>query len=346
MKAYGVIAEFNPFHDGHRYLLEQVRTLYHPDVLVVILSTWFSSRGLPCLQSVETRTRMALEAGADLVIALPSVYAMQSADYFALYAVEALKCAGVSALCFGSETGDLPTLLQMSEDLDRLSADPSTSQARNTAAAGLGVRPNDILALQYIRQARHFGMDVFPIVRNQSLKSATAIRRDYFSGLEQPYAVQFEPKQSWNSYYPLLRCMLLETDPKCLRSFFLVEEGIENRLIQAALQDIDWESFLAHTISKTYSRARIQRTCMMILLQISKTEMKTHDSFFTVQLLGLNPTGRRWLASLPEGAPVCSRFRQLPDWLQRLELKTSRLYSLFSEASTQWKVVFYDPQTQ
>lgn len=344
MKAYGVIAEFNPLHDGHRYLLETVRSLYHPDVLVVVLSTWFSSRGLPCLQTPQTRTRLALQAGADLVIALPAVYAMQSADYFARYAIEALKTAGVSVLCFGSETGEAGPLCQKATQVAGLEADPSTSQARHAAAAGLGMRPNDILALQYIRQAAHFGMEIRPILRDQSLKSATAIRHDYFAGLPQKEDALFEARQSWDAYYPLLRYMLLETDPQQLASFFLVEEGIEHRLIRLAAHCEDWPSFLEQAITKTYSRARVQRICMMILLQISKTEMKRHSSFFTIQVLGMNPAGAMWLKSLPAGTPIYSRFRELPDWLQRVELKSSRLYSLFSSAPCFWKVVYDNEQ--
>ncbi len=339
MLAAGVIAEFNPMHNGHRYLLKTIHETLQPDVLVVVLSTWFSSRGLPSLESLETKTRLALEAGADLVIGLPSVYTMQSADYFALYAIEALKTAQVSMLCFGSETADHVLLKQGVDQLEHVSVDPTTSQARNAAQYDLAFGPNDILAIQYMRYAREFGMEVHPILRDQSLKSATKTRQDFFAGTKQEEDHLFETNQCWENYYPLLRYLLLESDPKWLASLFLVEEGIENRLIRCAQVHSDWASFLEAAVSKTYSKARIQRTCMMILLQIPKTEMKAHPSFFQIQVLGLNPKGQAWLKSLPVGTPIANRFGQLPDYLQKWENKAGRLYGLFSDTSPAWKVV-------
>lgn len=335
----GMIAEFNPFHAGHLELIQRVRKDIGDGCLVVVVSTYFSSRGLPSLMDPQTKTRLALEAGADLVIALPAVYAMQSADYFALYAIEALKCAGVNLLCFGSESAD-GTLLEQSADAIRtLEPDPATSLARNAQNQGIAPGPNDILAIQYIRWAREFGISFKPYLRNQSLKSATAIRKDYFEGLKQEGDKDFHPAQSWKSYYPYLRLMLMETDPAILRTYFLVDEGIEYRLIRAALDHADYDGFLNACISKTYSRARIQRTCMMILMQIDKKEMKAHRFFFSLILLGMNETGQRLLASLPEYAPVYSRFRDLDEWTKTILQKEMRMYGLIDGNMPIWKPV-------
>lgn len=338
----GVIAEFNPFHDGHRELIRRIRQEVQPDQIVVVLSCWFSSRGLPSLIRPEIKTRLALEAGADLVIALPAVYTMQSADYFALYAIEALKCAGVNLLCFGSEGADLKRLEEQSAKLETLTINPSTSAARSAAKNDLALRPNDILGAQYIRCARMFGITCRLFERNQSLKSATAIRRDFFEGLEQKDDHLYSLKQSWESYYPYLRMQLLLSDPNTLRSYFLVEEGIEHRLIASARNHADFEGFLKDAISKTYTKARIQRTCMMILLRVDKTEMKKHAFFFEVMVLGMNPTGRALLASLPKGAPTSSRIRDLSDWLRRNLEKEMTLYSLIEKKPIRWQVVYTD----
>lgn len=338
MQVIGVIAEFNPMHDGHRYLLQTIREKFPQSIIVVVLSTWFSSRGLPSLQTPQVKTRYALEAGADLVIALPCAYTLQSADYFGLYAIEALKTAGVNHLCFGSERADLAALETDAFKSNQLPINPKISQAQNATQANLAQRPNDILALAYIRYAKGFGIACTPILRNQDLKSATKIRHDYFQGLPQKDEETFQSNQRLENYYPLLRYLLLQSDPKWLSSLFLVEEGIENRLIKAALAYKTWREFLNASISKTYTKARIQRTCMMILLQISKKEMKEHASFFALQLLGMNERGRAHLKTLPVGTPIYTRFRQLPTWLQTLEQKAFRLYSLFSTVKG-WEVV-------
>ena len=99
------------------------------------------------------------------------------------------------------------------------------------------------------------------------------------------------------------------------------------------------ETFLNAAVTKTYSKARIQRTCFMILLQISKTEVKEHPSFFEMQILGMNTIGRNWIKSLPKETPMASKFNQLPTHLQKWHLKEHRLYSLISPKTKPWKVV-------
>ena len=334
----GIVAEFNPFHEGHRYLIETVKTTLKPDVLVIILSGNFSSRGLPCMETRTVRTQKALEAGADLVIGLPSVYAMQSADYFAKYAIQSLKTAGVNVLCFGSESNDPDLLDQQLQTLETMDKDPSLSLARNAAKNGVAPRPNDILALQYLKTAKALDIAIRPLQRSPNFESATSIRSHYFSSQGRELHPDFEPHQNWDSYYPLLRYALLETPASRLAGFFLVEDGIENRMIKAARDAQNWTEFLEAAVSKTYSRARIQRTAMMILMQIEKEEVKANASFFAIQVLGFNTTGQKHLASLPEDAPVYSRIREVPEPLKTWLIKSDTLYSFFTTRPAGWKV--------
>ena len=94
----GIIAEYNPFHTGHHYLLEQAEGLK-----IVVMSGNFVQRGEPAILDKWTRAQMALEHGADLVVELPFLAAVQSADYFAQGAVSILKKLGVQRLVFGTE---------------------------------------------------------------------------------------------------------------------------------------------------------------------------------------------------------------------------------------------------
>lgn len=113
MKVNGIIAEYNPFHNGHKYQLEQSLKLTDADYTVIVMSGNFVQRGAPALLDKHTRTKMALLAGADLVLELPAVYAVSSAEYFAAGAVSLLTKLGVvSHLCFGSECGDIDLLRQ------------------------------------------------------------------------------------------------------------------------------------------------------------------------------------------------------------------------------------------
>lgn len=107
VKAAGIIVEYNPFHNGHEYHLKQTRKKTNADVLVAVMSGYFLQRGEPALVSKWTRTKMALQAGADIVIELPYAFSTQKAETFANGAISILDALGVSEVCFGSEAGTI-----------------------------------------------------------------------------------------------------------------------------------------------------------------------------------------------------------------------------------------------
>lgn len=112
MKTVGIIAEYNPFHNGHAYQLQKAKELIGADYAVIVMSGSFVQRGLPALVDKYARAEMALRCGADLVLELPTAYAVGSAEYFAGGAVSLLESLGcVDALCFGSECGSIDDLL-------------------------------------------------------------------------------------------------------------------------------------------------------------------------------------------------------------------------------------------
>lgn len=111
MKITGIIAEYNPFHNGHRYQLEQVRQHRNADYIVVVMNGDFMQRGEPAMINKYDRTRMALSEGADLVIELPVIYGTGSAEYFAHGSIRLLHALGcVDQICFGCEYDNLSHL--------------------------------------------------------------------------------------------------------------------------------------------------------------------------------------------------------------------------------------------
>lgn len=108
MKTAAIIAEYNPFHNGHKYLIEETRRLTGADFVLVIMSGNFVQRGAPAIFNKYIRTRMALCGGADAVIELPSLYAVSSAEFFAGGGITLLNQLGmIDFLSFGSECGDI-----------------------------------------------------------------------------------------------------------------------------------------------------------------------------------------------------------------------------------------------
>ena len=111
MKVTGIIAEYNPFHKGHQYHIEQARQITGSDFCVVVMSGDFVQRGEPAIFSKYVRTRMALTCGADLVVELPSVFAVSSAEDFGACAIALLSAlGGIDTVCFGSEDGCIQNL--------------------------------------------------------------------------------------------------------------------------------------------------------------------------------------------------------------------------------------------
>lgn len=118
MKVTGIIAEYNPFHNGHKYHIESTRKITGAEGIICIMSGNFVQRGLPSIIDKWTRTEMALLNGADLVIELPCIYSLSSAEFFSMGAISLLHNIGVvDSISFGSEAGDVSMLLKIAQIL-------------------------------------------------------------------------------------------------------------------------------------------------------------------------------------------------------------------------------------
>lgn len=218
MKVCGIIAEYNPFHNGHEYHLRESLKRSEADYKIVVMSGNFVQRGEPALLDKHIRTEAALRCGADLVLELPAFYAAGSAEYFAAGAVALLAKTGVvTHLCFGSECGDIALLQEFAriyaeepEDFQeslRFKLKTGLSFPAARAAALLETRPalstslsvlsspNNILGIEYIKALLRRNSTIKPltIFRNGSgyhdrelnspLSSATALRQAIENGI-------------------------------------------------------------------------------------------------------------------------------------------------------------------
>ena len=235
MTITGIIAEFNPFHNGHKYLLDQTEGLK-----IVAMSGNFMQRGEPAIVDKWTRAQMALENGADLVVELPFLVSVQAADFFGQGAVDILARLGVDSLAFGTEEvldyqkiADLyaecgQEMEKFVENLPDSLSYPQKTQAMWKEFAGLdfsGDTPNHVLALAYAKAVAGRDIKLHPIQRQGAgyhsvdkdvdFASATAIRQHQTDSnfLERfmPTIELFEnaSKVSWEDYFPLLRYQIL-----------------------------------------------------------------------------------------------------------------------------------------
>lgn len=188
MKIVGLITEYNPFHAGHLYHMQQARELTGADYCVVLMSGSFVQRGEPAIFDKYLRTKTALLAGADLVLEIPAAFSTASAHEFAAYGVALLSAIGVDAAVFGSECGQIEILKQAAYALNHESAEfqerlrkglkagLTYPQARAKALemedtrASVLSSPNNILGIEYLRAAEdlHSPMEFYTISRKGS----------------------------------------------------------------------------------------------------------------------------------------------------------------------------------
>ncbi len=210
MNVLGIIAEYNPFHNGHLYHLQQSVRLCEPDFTVCVMSGDFTQRGEPAMADKWIRASMAVKNGVDLVLELPFAYACNNAEYFAAGAVGILDRLGcVTHLSFGSEAGDLGALSKAAEYLAYEDEELKTSirefadqgmsfpkaryaavrKCRGEAVSDVLKDANNILAVEYLKQLYITGSRIEPITVKrygtgyhdqdafESIASASAIRR-------------------------------------------------------------------------------------------------------------------------------------------------------------------------
>ncbi|WP_347231129.1 nucleotidyltransferase family protein [Paenibacillus sp. DMB5] len=155
MTTVGIIAEYNPLHNGHVHHFNEAKRLTGADTSIVVMSGPFTQRGEPAAVSKQARTEMALHMGADLVLELPVGYALQPAEWFAFGAVSLLEATGVvDSLCFGSEAGSLSGLLGLAEFLADESSELQEELRRRLALGASFPAASGLLRGRLVRDSR------------------------------------------------------------------------------------------------------------------------------------------------------------------------------------------------
>lgn len=318
MKTTAIICEYNPFTNGHLYHLQAAREETGADTVVCIMSGSFTQRGEAAVLDKYQRAEIAARMGADMVVELPLVYAVSPADNFAYGAVKTLSVLpDVEYLSFGSECGDA-RLLQKTADLlfdepqeykDYLAAfqaegnsfPKSRSLALNkyaenhaeyAEAAGVLDRPNNALAICYIKALKTLGLSdkikLHTVKRegdfnsddlNSAYPSASAVRmavrREKLKEIEDKvpplcYSFLSEIKTSGTPLGDLCLFKLQDMSGYDLEKYYDVNGGLHNRLKLAAVNAVTYEQFLENAKTKKYTMARLRRLSLYALFDITQ----------------------------------------------------------------------------
>ena len=367
MSTIGLIAEYNPFHNGHLYQIKKIKELYKDSCIVLVLSTSFTQRGEASLLDKWTKTEIALHYGIDLVIELPFVFSTQSADVFAEGAIEILKQLQVDTLVFGSESNDLETIKKLAnielnnKDYDKLVKKyldkglnyPTSMNKALKELVNIEISsPNDLLALSYIKEIikQKANIETISIQRtndyhskslNNKIVSATSIREALNNNID---IKNYVPALTYNNinkminpenYFPYLKYKILSSNN--LNIYLDVDEGIENRLKKNILKSNNYEQLIKNIKSKRYTYNKINRMLTHILCDFTKDDKKNNNHIKYIRLLGFSTKGKKHLNKVKKEltVPLITKYHKLLND----EIKITYIYSSILDSKKQNKLI-------
>ena len=355
----GIICEYNPFHNGHIYHINEVKRLYPDSRIILVMSGNFLQRGDVSLINKWDKTRIALSYGVDLVVELPFVFATQGADKFAHGAVEILNYIGVDKLVFGSECNDISFLKKMANiqindvNYDNLvkkymddgkNYPTAMSMALKKCGGSVIDNPNDILGLCYIKEIISMNSNIEPICIKRTsdyhsnklgnICSASAIRDAINRGKDISSFVPDMVNDFINNncfidnYFSFLKYKIITCDD--LSKFVTVDEGICSRINKCIHSCNSLDELINCVKTKRYTYNRVKRALLHILCDFTDYENSLCCDIHYIRVLGFNSIGRSFLNSFKKKCdiPIISNFSSIRDIMLDIEFRSTCVYSL------------------
>ncbi len=360
MKAIGIIAEYNPFHNGHLYHLNKIKETYKDYKIVLVMNGNFTERGDISIIDKWKKTEIALKAGIDLVVELPFPFSTQSADYFSYGAITLLENLGVEKVVFGSESDNIEdlTLIAKTEinnpEFDKLVKIYSKFGNNYPTSLSLALQdltekkidtPNDLLGISYIKTILKYNYKIEPITikrnnnyHNQELNeinsSATAIRealknkKDVF-GYVPDYVLPYLTNLHFlDDYFDILKYKIITS--KNLEIYQTVDTGFD-KLLKKNIRNVKTIDELIKSVkSKRYTYNKINRMLIHILCNFTKEKANNFKDISYIRILGFNDNGRLYLNSIKKESPIkiISKITKNMDEMLEYELETTEIYDI------------------
>ena len=352
MKVIGIIAEYNPFHNGHLYQIQKVKEIYKDSILIVIVNGNFTQRGDISVINKWDKAKILLNHNVDLIVELPTFYGINNADIFSKGALEILNNLKIDTLVFGTERDNLDDFYKiieckktneynnlLRENLDNGYSYPKASFDALKELTNIEINtPNDILALSYIEEIinNNYDIKVLNIKRTneyhskelQKVSSATAIRNALNNNLDiSDYVpsdtLKYIKNISLNDYFELIKYKIISSDD--LSIYHDVKEGIDSRLKKYINESNNLDELIDKVKTKRYTYNRIKRILLYILLDIKK-DININNY---IRILGFNNNGSSYLKSIKKdiNLPIISNYSDNKDLL-KFEYKVNSIYSL------------------
>ena len=335
MSVIGIVAEYNPFHSGHEFLMNQARLAAKNDPIIVVMSGNYVQRGQMAIMDKWQRAKAALASGADLVFELPFSFAVQPADIFANGSIKMLSGLGVSELFFGVEDANL-NFSYLGQKINQIPKNRMdfrdytqtyATQYNEMVAREVGHevnQPNMMLAVAYavaseqLKNPLHVGSGHDDsLLQDKIVSSATAIRNyclhhpndlsELKKYLPKGELVSLESQKvypNWNLLFSFLKYRIESASLEELRSIYQMSEGLEYKMKEEIHTAEDFTSFLRQIKSKRYTYARLRRLCLYTLLNVTEKEIKDSYKDVSTLLLGYSGRGRNYLKKIRKDVQV------------------------------------------
>ena len=360
MHKIGIIAEYNPFHNGHLYQIKEIKKRYPDSTIISVVSSSFTQRGDISLLNKWDKTKIALDNGIDLVIELPFVYSTQASDIFAEGAVKILNYLGIDTLVFGTERDTIKDL-ELLADIQinnkeyqekvkyylnkGLNYATSTNKALEDITNVKVDTPNDLLALSYIKQIKlnKYNIKCTNIKRTTSyhgseiknnISSASNIREMFVNKQDIDNLIPFDKKYlykvSMNNYLDILKYKVLSEDIN-INKYQTVDEGIEGRIIDNITKVTTYEELIQNIKTKRYTYNKISRMLLHILTSFTKEEVSNIDIDY-IRVLGFTTKGQEYLSKIKKNItiPIITGYKKNISKVLDIEYRVTKIYSLFT----------------
>lgn len=338
-----IISEYNPFHFGHLYHLNESISQTDTDFKVAIISGNFVQRGEPSIINKWEKAKVALSAGFDLVLELPTLYAISSAENFANGSIKIADQIGSNYISFGTESGDLEKLKKLSSLINKNEKEYITN-VKGKIAEGfsypksqelvidkmfgnefLGVcKPNNILGLEYLKSLNAISSNITPITVKRDLDKSSssnvrALLRTSGFKIEDlknsipdfSYEVLAENIENGNAVLSLkafekeIIYILRTIDNEKLKNIPDVPENMLSNLKKIACSTNSLDDLITALKNKSITQARIQRILLYILLGITKSDMELSKRITPyIRVLGMSENGKKILSDISKDINV------------------------------------------
>lgn len=338
-----IISEYNPFHFGHLYHLNESISQTDTDFKVAIISGNFVQRGEPSIINKWEKAKVALSAGFDLVLELPTLYAISSAENFANGSIKIADQIGSNYISFGTESGDLEKLKKLSSLINKNEKEYITNVKEKIAEGFsypksqelvidkmfgnefLGVcKPNNILGLEYLKSLNAISSNITPITVKRDLDKSSssdvrALLRTSGFKIEDlknsipdfSYEVLAEDIENGNAVLSLkafekeIIYILRTIDNEKLKNIPDVPENMLSNLKKIACSTNSLDELITALKNKSITQARIQRILLYILLGITKSDMELSKRITPyVRVLGMSENGKKMLSDISKDINV------------------------------------------